>query len=91
MCSNSEVLASGCAISRAFPLFNRKSGGGGGGGGSNQVIEVSFIPVGSGAVPFTPEDVKCLDALSEGIRLAQEIVDAPTNFMHTDAFLDVSE
>ena len=53
-------------------------------------MEVGFILVGKDATSLKPEEVECLNALSEGVRLAQEIVDMPTNHMHTDAFLDVS-
>ncbi len=52
---------------------------------------MGFILVGEGNSPVTEDDVKCLDALAEGVRLAQDIVDKPCNFMHTDAFLDVSD
>ena len=51
---------------------------------------MGFIFVGEGVSPVNDDDVRCLDALCEGIRLAADIVDKPTNFMHTDAFLDVS-
>ena len=86
MCERSEVLASGCAVSRAFPIYSRKSGG-----PKAQRITVGFIPVGENVRELTEGDIKCLGALCTGIRLAQEIVDAPTNEMHTDAFLDVSQ
>ncbi len=53
-------------------------------------MSVGFILVGEGTSPVTEDDVKCLDALTEGVRLAQDIVDRPCNHMHTDNFLDVS-
>lgn len=55
-----------------------------------QTLTVGFVLVGEGNSPVTEDDVSTLDALCEGVRLAAEIVDKPTNFMHTDAFLDVS-
>ena len=73
-------------MSRAFPVYNRKSGE----SKTAQKVSVGFIPVGEDAREVGEEDVKCLGALCRGIRLAQEIVDAPTNEMHTDAFLEVS-
>ena len=87
VCEAQEVLASGCAVSRAFPVYNEKS--------ScrplhRRSVEVGFIPVGEEATPFGEEEARCLNMLCEGVRLAQEIVDMPTNHMHTDAFLDVS-
>ena len=80
------MLASGCAVARAFPKYNRKSGG-----SKVQKVTVGFIPVGDDVSEVNNDDIKCLRALSEGIRLAQEIVDAPTNEMHTDAFIEVSQ
>lgn len=79
------MLASGCAVSRAYPIYNRKSGGDG-----VQKVTVGFILVGNGAQDISDADTRCLGELCAGIRLAQEIVDAPTNEMHTDIFLDVS-
>ena len=79
------MLASGCAVSRAYPIYNRKSGG-----DRVQKVAVGFIVVGDNARDLDDADVKCLGTLCTGIRLTQEIVDAPTNEMHTDIFLDVS-
>ena len=86
VCERSEILASGCAVSRAFPVYNRKSGE----SKTPQKVSVGFIPVGEDTQEVGDDEVKCLGALCRGIRLAQEIVDAPTNEMHTDTFLDVS-
>ena len=85
VCERSEVLALGCAVSRAYPIYNRKSGE-----DRVQKVTVGFILVGSGARDLSDADTRCLGALCTGIRLAQEIVDAPTNEMRTDIFLDVS-
>ncbi len=52
-------------------------------------MSVGFILVGEGNSPVTEDDVKCMDALATGVRLAQDIVDRPCNYMHTDNFLDV--
>ena len=85
MCGRSEVLASGCAVARAYPIYNRKSGG-----GKVQKVTVGFNLVGDDVRELSDDDIKCLGELCTGIRLAQEIVDAPTNEMYTDTFLDVS-
>ena len=74
-------------MSRAFPVYNRKSGG----SQKVQKISVGFLLVGDDVREVGDDDIKCLGALCEGIRLAQEIVDAPTNEMHTNTFLDVSQ
>ena len=84
VCERSEVLASANAISQAFPIYNEKSFK-----KCPQTVQVGFLLVGKDVKPLDGDDVKCLNALCEGIRLAQEIVDTPTNIMHTDAFLDV--
>ena len=78
------MLASGCAVCRAFPTYSLKTKS-----RKEQTVTVGFVLVGDNP-PVTDDDVKCLNALCEGIRLAQEIVDTPANFMHTDMFLDVS-
>ena len=75
-------------MSRAFPIYNRKSGTG---SSKAQKVSVGFILVGADVREIGDDDIKCLGALCEGIRLAQEIVDAPTNEMHTNIFLDVSQ
>ena len=85
VCGSSEVIASANAISRAFPIYNQKSHK-----KSDQTVQVGFVLVGEDTTPLNGEDVKCLNALCEGIRLSQAIVDSPCNIMHTDAFLDVS-
>ncbi len=85
VCERSEVLALACAVSRAFPLYSRKSSGG---SPQRQVVNVGFLLVGGDTTPLTDDDVLCLSRVCEGIRLAQEIVDAPTNEMHTDEFLE---
>ena len=98
------MLASGCAVARAFPTYSSKTPSAG-----PQTVTVGFLVVGGGASPVTDDDVKCLSAeceggrslslslslslvhispLSSGIRLAAEIVDAPTNEMHTDIFIE---
>ena len=84
VCERSEIVAYACAISRAFPIYDQKTKT-----KCDQRVEVGFIPVGGDSAPLSQEEVKCLNALCEGVRLAQEIVDMPTNLMHTDAFLDV--
>lgn len=80
------MLASGCAVSRAYPTYSMKTGS----EKQQQTVTVGFVLVGDSSPSVTDSDVKCLNALCEGIRLTQEIVDTPPNFMHTDGVLDVS-
>ena len=49
---------------------------------------MGFVLTGTETTLLTDEEINCLACMCEGIRLAQEIVDAPTNEMHTDGFLD---
>ncbi len=56
---------------------------------ATQTVQVGFLLVGDDATPLDQEQVSCLSNLGDGVRLAQEIVDMPTNLMHTDAFLEV--
>lgn len=72
-------------MSRAFPLYSRKSAND---SSRQQVVNVGFVITGPNTTPLTDDDITCLTHVCEGIRLAQEIVDAPTNEMHTDGFLD---
>jgi len=111
VCGRGEVLASACAVARAFPVYSRKTHG-----HKKQTISVGFVTVGSDASPLTDGEVECLNVICEGgpcatkndntlnviltlglclaehlgIHLTQEVVDAPTNEMHTDAFVEVS-
>ena len=63
VCERGEVLASGCAVARAFPTYSRKSSS-----AAPQTVTVGFLVVGGGASPVTDDDVKCLSAESEGGR-----------------------
>ncbi len=56
---------------------------------ATQTVQVGFLLVGDDATPLDQEQVSCLSNLGDGVRLAHEIVDMPTNLMHIDAFLEV--
>ena len=104
VCEREELLASGCAVARAFPTYSSKTPP-----ANPQSVTVGFILVGGGASSITDDDVNCLSAECEGgcglstvhptspspplppppgIRLAAEIVDTPTNQMYTDTFIE---
>ena len=75
----------GCAASRIFPLYNRKQD-------EKKVdveVTIEFVFVDDKDYKLTAEEVKCLTASAESIRLVGKIVDMPCNEMHTDAFLEV--
>ncbi|ETN67347.1 leucine aminopeptidase [Anopheles darlingi] len=90
VCEKQDLLASACAVARAFPLYNRKT--------SKQAtaqppptVHIEFVVVGdSGSeavVEVTEEDVVALANVTVGIRLAARIVDAPCNEMNVSGFL----
>ena len=85
MCEKAAVFSLGCAIARAFPLFSLKSKFR---NARSRTVTVEFHVVGDGG-PVVEDDVNCLTAAAEGIRLAAKIVDTPCNDMHTDIFLKV--
>jgi len=100
VCDYADVYASGCAVARAFPLYNRKTSS-----KSLAALDSSEIPPESSSekpekhlnVEFicpdkkegiSKEDVLLLENSTYGIQLTARIVDAPCNEMHTDAFLN---
>lgn len=67
VCERGNLLASACAVARAFPLFSRKTRT----TPPSQTVSISFLLVGASSAPHDPtplsdEDVKCITALSEG-------------------------
>lgn len=61
VCARSEVLASACAVARAFPVYSRKTHD-----HKKQTVCVGFLIVGSDASPLTDEEVECLNVVCEG-------------------------
>ncbi|XP_020792615.1 probable aminopeptidase NPEPL1 [Boleophthalmus pectinirostris] len=86
VCERSDVFASACAISRAFPVFSRRSSA------SRRTekkrVTVEFMIVGADSSPLEPNELECLSNAADGVRLAARIVDTPCNEMNTDHFLD---
>ncbi|XP_037088413.1 probable aminopeptidase NPEPL1 [Pollicipes pollicipes] len=81
VCERADMLASACAVARAFPLYSRKSGP-----QPEPTITVEFI-IADGE-QATAEEVQLLQDAARGIRLTARIVDTPCNEMHTDAFVE---
>lgn len=79
-----HAFAAGCAAARAFSRFTRKSNGDPQ-AQDPRTVRVSLIGP-EGAV-----DEGRLAAVSEGIRLAAELVDMPTSELHTDAFAAIAK
>ena len=87
VCERSDVLASACAIGRAFPLFTRKSNS----VQTKRKVTVEFLLVGSGVDNRLSEaELKCLTDAVDGVRMAARVTDTPCAEMHTDGFLEVS-
>ena len=63
VCERGDVLASGCAVSRAFPLYSSKTPP-----TNHHTVTIGFLVVGGGASSITDDDIKCLTAESEGGR-----------------------
>ncbi len=86
VCERSDVLASACAIARAFPLFTRKSNS----NQSKRKVIVEYLLVGAASDShLTEAELQCLTDAADGVRLAARITDTPCAEMHTDIFIDV--
>ncbi|XP_069507160.1 probable aminopeptidase NPEPL1 isoform X2 [Ambystoma mexicanum] len=86
VCERSEVFASACAISRAFPLFTRRSCSAR--RTEKKKVTIEFLLVGQGNGPLEVATLKCLESAAEGVRLAARIVDTPCSEMNTDHFVE---
>lgn len=91
VCEKKDLFASACAVSRAFPLYSRKTGG----DESNDekiMVHVEFILIENDTIvpgnSLTDTDVACLTNAANGIRLAARIVDAPCNDMNVTHFVE---
>ena len=55
-----------------------------------KTVTVEFVLVGKNDSPITTEDVECMSAVAESIRLSARLVDMPCQDMHTSAFVQVN-
>ncbi|XP_050077513.1 probable aminopeptidase NPEPL1 [Anopheles maculipalpis] len=93
VCEKQDLLASACAVARAFPLYSRKTTK-----GANveppPTVHIEFVLVGGDSpteAEITEEDVLVLANVTVGIRLTARIVDAPCNEMNVSGFLSEVE
>ncbi|KAK7915651.1 hypothetical protein WMY93_011412 [Mugilogobius chulae] len=86
VCERSDVFASACAISRAFPIFSRRSSASR--RSEKKRVTVEFMIVGAESSSLEQPELECLSNAADGVRLAARIVDTPCNEMNTDHFLD---
>lgn len=82
VCEKKDVVATGCAVARALPLYSGKSTS-----SSAQSVTVEYLLVDDDG-PLLQSDLDCLTAQAYGVRLAAKIVDIPCNMMHTNTFLE---
>lgn len=79
-------------MTRAFPLYSRKSGGGGDNTDDKVTVNVEFILIENDTIDvanvLSPSDIEVLSNTSNGIRLAARIVDAPCNEMNVTHFVN---
>ncbi|XP_043233600.1 probable aminopeptidase NPEPL1 isoform X2 [Amphibalanus amphitrite] len=81
VCERADMLATGCAVARALPLFTRKSGP-----QPEPTITVEVLVV--DGEQASAEEVQLMQDAARGIRLTARLVDTPANEMHTDAFVE---
>ena len=55
-----------------------------------KTVTIEFVLVGKNDSPITSEDVECMSAVAESIRLSARLVDMPCQDMHTSAFVQVN-
>ncbi|XP_039255640.1 putative aminopeptidase NPEPL1 [Styela clava] len=87
VCEPQDVFACGCSVARVFPTFSMRTGRN---LSISNTISIEFIIISPGGESIHLDDsmAECLDDAAYSVRLSAKIVDAPCNFMHTDAFLD---
>ena len=102
VCERRDVLASACAVARAYPMFSRKTSNSAL-QTSNTTVKVEFLLVPSSEcqedgqsngsieenLTLSAEDLLCLESVCTGVRLAARISDAPCNEINVDHFLQV--
>lgn len=75
------------AVSKAFPLYSRKSSG----TGTDRTVNLSFVTPAEQKIEIPQEALKNAQNLSDSVRLAQRLVDTPTIELSTTAFLEEAQ
>jgi len=97
VCRQEDVYASGCAVARAYSLYNKKTVGDlpNVQGRQEREVQVSveFLIVDENTEKVSPsvlskEDMTVLESSSEAIHLTARLVDTPCNEMNTDHFVE---
>lgn len=84
VCEKDSLFASGCAVARAYPLYNRKTSKVDG-AAESVTVNVEFVLV--GGEELSEQDIRVIEYAARGIRLTAKIVDAPCNEMNVSGFL----
>ncbi|GFO19629.1 metalloprotease, partial [Plakobranchus ocellatus] len=88
VCERENVFASGLAVARALPLYSAKSNS----SGSSRKVTVEFLVIEDDkVVQVNEEELQCLRAASNGVRLAAKIVDSPCSEMNVHHFVQEAE
>lgn len=101
VCERQDVLASACAVARAYPIYSRKTlkpasaanGTGGAAGNASPptsaTVRVEFILVDGGqddVQPLSDNDLVCLEEICASVRSVARIVDTPCSEMNVKDF-----
>jgi len=76
VCSRADVIPTGCAVARAFPIFSRKTSGNNSSNNSDKVgskkneVEVNIEFLITDGKPVTEKELTTLEDMAHGIRLA---------------------
>lgn len=106
VCEKQDVLASACAVARAYPMYSRKtlkpsstSNGSGGAGGNSSTstsatVRVEFVLVDGGKGEdhqvLSEDDLMSLEEICTSVRTCARIVDTPCSEMNVKDFTQVS-
>ena len=100
MCEKSDVFASACAIAKAFPLYNRKTGKSSEESKAGETLTTVEFLIATrtaddefevGNVKLADDELQLLEVTTWATRNTARIVDTPCSEMHTDRFVEVSK
>ncbi|RUS86109.1 hypothetical protein EGW08_006129, partial [Elysia chlorotica] len=84
VCERENVFASGLAVARALPLYSAKSNSSNG----LRKVTVEFLVIEDEQIAqLNEEELQCLRAAADGVRLAAKIVDMPCSEMNVHHFV----
>ncbi len=81
--SDAYARAAGCAVTRAFPSYSRKSKT------AEPTVDISFVSEAGG--PIDRSIRRQVERAVESVRLAARLVDMPTSELNTDEFVEEAQ